>query len=386
MRTIEQISGINKEVNADFPDGAIINETDTVQGTPVIREIYNDILQNNYKLLDTVGIEPTGTEDKESSQFQILEAHKLLPNKTNDIEQVLSLNGSVWSIPLSLEIMPNKFFFLARATDGYVSGSSYTFKGSGSAEYSFSSIGFKSGDELLVIVDQSGVRAYFLASSSASDTNEVFTIMGMPLGFNDGTNLWYQQSGVLMSDIPSSYNLESIIKANVADPTALLTDMFVMNGKVVCFCNLPGSNTYFFRQFDLLDLTVSVPVVLSGASFSNTSDFSPYVYAEAGNIYVTNGMNSTANSYSLTKLAYNAGASTLTFVSSFSLDNTFVKTSNAAAKSGVLYSMVSGELNSFNLSSGVKSSLGIFPSVSGQLFGFGSNVYFSSGEVAKKWF
>jgi hypothetical protein len=129
-----------------------------------------------------------------------------------------------------------------------------------------------------------------------------------------------------------------------------------------------------------------LPVAITGTSFSNASDFMPYVFSDGLNIYVTNNMNSTANNYSIAKLSYNSGTATLASVGVFSLDNTFVKTSNATIKNGLLYTMISGVLNSFNLTSGAKIALGNYSGVAGQLFSFNGQIYFNSGEVAKKWF
>lgn len=383
MRTIKQLLGIDKEVSPDFPDGAIVNQTDTRDGTPVVREIYNDILSSNYQLLAEVDILPNGEEDSITNGHQILDALKLLPNETNDIEQILSLTGTVWSISLKLEILPNKYVFVARPTEDYVSGTTYSFKGSESTEYGFTSSGFKAGELLLVVIDQSGVRAYSISSISSS-VSEVFTVLGSAVAFNDSSKMWYQESGYLMSDVPSSDNLEAIIRVDVSNGTVLLTDMFVMNGYVLCFCNIPSTNTYFFRQFSLSDLSGSTAVVISGTTFSASSDYAPYVYAEAGVVYVTNGMNSTANAYTIAKLNYSPG--TLTFVSTQNINNAFVKTTNAVVKSGVMYTMISGVLESFSLSGTTKTSLGTFSGVAGQIFSFNGQIYFSSGEVAKKWF
>ncbi|APZ82863.1 hypothetical protein [Flavobacterium phage FL-1] len=384
MRTIKNLA-VPQNSDPKFPYSTILNETDTNDGTPVVEEIYGDILTNNYKLLQTVDIIPTGTQDSDDDQYQILDALQLLPNKTNDIEQVLSLDSGIWSVPLKIEILPNKYFFLARAAENYIVGSSYTFKGTGTTTYPFSSLGFNSGDEILIIIDQSGVRAYSLVSQAAT-ASEIFTVMGTPVSFNDSNKVWYQDSGSLMSDMPSTAYLESIIRVDVSDGTVLLNDILISNGYALCFCLVPGTNTYFFRQFLLSDLTLSTSVTISGTSFANSSDFSPYVYAESGIVYVTNAMNTTANNYSLTKLIYNAGAATLTFSSTISLDNTFVKTTNAAIKSGLLYTMISGALNSFNLVGGTKVSLGNYLGIAGHIFSFNGFIYFSSGEVAKRWF
>jgi hypothetical protein len=384
MKTIEQLS-IPKQVDSNFPFGAIINETDTVDGTPVVREIYNDHLVNHYKLLEEVGIVANGTEDNETNGYQILEALKKLPNTLNDVERVLSLSTTVWSVPFDLDLLPNKYFCVARASEDYVAGTSYTFKGTTATEYGFSSSGFKSGDELLVIIDSSGVRAYSLSFLSNTAT-EVFSVMGTPVAFNDTNKMWYQEAGVLMSDVPSVDYLESIIRVNLSNGTVLLNDVFVMNGYILCFCLIPSTNNYFFRQFLLNDLSVSTAVSLVGTSFASASDFYPYAYAQSGSVFITNNMNVNANDYSVSKLNYTPLTGLLTFVSTTNLDVSFVKTSNSVIKTGLLYTMISGALNSFNLTSGAKISLGTYSGVAGQLFGFNGQVYFSSGEVCKRWF
>ena len=383
MRTIKNLA-IPQNNDAKFPFSTIQNETDTLDGTPVVEEIYGDILTNLYKILQTSGVIPTGTQDNDNTQYQLVEAIRKLPNLLNDIEQVLTLTGTVWSIPLNIDFLPNKYVFVARATDNYVAGLSYTFKGSTATNYGFTSAGFKSGDEILVVIDSSNVRAYSLSQLSQS-ANEVFTVMGMPVAYNDTDKMWYQESGKLLSDVPSVNELESIIRVNVSNGTVLLNDMIVMNGHVLCFCLIPSTNNYFFRQFSLEDLTVSQSVTISD-SFDNAADFSPYIYADSGFIYLTNERNSTSANDNVSKFSYNESLSTLTFISTTDLANSFVKTTNAVIKSGLLYTMVSGVLNSFNLTTGAKITLGNYSGVAGQLFKFNGQVYFSSGEIAKKWF
>lgn len=385
MRTIKNLI-VPQNSDSQFPFSTILNETDTNDGTPVVEEIYGDILTNSYKILQTAGITPTGTQDSDISQYQLLEAIRKLPNLLNDIEQVLTLSASQWTVTFVLEFLPNKYFFIARASADYISGATYTFKGAGAAVYGFTSSGFKASDELLVIIDQSNVRAYSLSALGSTAATEIFTVMGTPVAFNDSNKLWYQDAGQLLSDVPSAANLEATIRVDMADGTVLLNDVFIMSGYALCFCLVPGTNVYFFRRFNINDFSTSTAVTISGTSFSSTSDFVPYVYAEAGIVYVTNGMNSTANAYTITKLTYNSGAGTLTFVSTTNIDNTFVKTTNAAIKTGLLYTMISGVLNSFNLTSGAKVSLGTYSGNAGQVFSFNGQVYFNTGECAKKWF
>jgi hypothetical protein len=383
MRTIKNLA-IPQNNEAKFPFSTIQNETDVLDGTPVVEEVYGDILTNFYKVLQTAGITPTGTQDNDETQYQLLEALRKLPNLLNDTEQVLSLTGSVWSVPFNLDFLPNKYFFVARASDNYVAGTTYSFKGSTATTYGFTSSGFKTGDEVLVIIDSSTVRVYSLTQASEG-SNEIFTVMGAPVAYNDTDKVWYQESGKLLSDAPSVNELESVIRVNTSNGTVLLNDIIVMNGRVICFCVIPSTNTYFFRQFSLSDLSVSVALTTSVA-FGTSSDFSPYIYADSGFIYITNDMNTSADNFSISKFSYNPTAASLTFVSSVDLDSSFEKTTNAVIRSGLLYTMVSGILNTFNLTTGIKASIGNYSGVVGQIFKLNGQVYFTSGQVGKKWF
>ncbi len=383
MRTIKNLA-IPQNTDPKFPFSTILNEDDVTNGTPVVEEIYGDVLTNLYKLIQTVGIVPTGTQDSDTSQYQILEALKKLPNTLNDIEQILTLTGTVWSISLPIELLPNKYFFVARASENYVAGGIYTFKGTGSTIYSFSSAGFKASDEVLIIVDTSGVRAYSL-SFLDTISDEIFTVMGLPIAFNDSNKMYYQTDGNLASDTPSINYLESIIRVNVSDGTILVNEIIISNGYVLCYCVIPASNVYFFRQFALTDLSVSQAVALVGTSFASISDYSPYIYASQGIVYVTNAMNGNANDYSISKLIYEPTIANLTLSSSIDIDTSFVKTTNAVVKGDLLYTLVTGVLTSFNLITGATNVLGNYAGIVGNLFGFNGNIYFGSGEVAKKW-
>lgn len=386
MKNLGQLP-IVKEVNANHPFGAIIDETDTNDGTPVVRAVYNDHLVNNYKLLEEVGYSANGLEDGEINGYQILDAHKKLPNVLNDIEQVLDLSGTVFSVEFDLTYIPNKYFFIARASSGYVSGPSYTFEGNGTGgeSYSFSSpTGFNVSDELLVIIDQSGVRAYSIASSVSSAANEIFTVMGIPVSFNDTQKMWYKESGNLMSDVPSVDYLESIIRVDSSDGTILVNDILILQGYALCFCYSVANNTYSFYQFSLTDLSDSI-FVNSGVVFGTGTDFSPYVFTDGIYLYVTNSANNSANNYSVSKLNYNAVGAAIASNSTINLDVSFVKTSNAVVVSDKLITFTGGILNSFNLLSGAKTTLGTYNSLIGNLFKFNGSPYFTSGEVAKKW-
>lgn len=377
---------VPKDINTRYPfDSNIKNETDTEQGTPVIREIYGDPLMNMYKILELVGVVPTNTEDSDDTQYQLVDALKKLPNSLNDIEQTLTLTGTVWSVPFNLTYLPNKYFFIARATENYVSTETYTFKGSGVLELPFSSIGgFNATDELLVIIDNSGVRAYSLTKLMQAPT-EIFTFLGSPLAFNDTDVMYYKEDGFLLSDLPSSSDLQLMLRTFSSNGALLLNDVILHDNKLVCICFDPNTNSYSAFDFDINDLNIIEEVGL----FPNDSDidYMPFSYFDIdGNLFMTNkgNGNSGINDYEVSKYTRDVFG-VFQFVSMVSLDASFVKTTNAVIKNNYLYTFESSYLNRFNLSTGVKETILYLPGVNGQIFQFNGNIYFTSGEVAKLW-
>jgi len=383
MRKISQLPVV-KQVDADFPNGAIINETDTNDGTPVVREIYNDILVNAYKVLDVTGVEADGEEDKEGS-YQLVEALQKLPSLLNGVEHSLSLSSGVWSIPVDLAFVPNKYIFIARATDAYVSG---TFKGlNATPNYTFTSAGFNAGDEVLIIKDNSGVRAYSLMVSTTgggSSLNLLPTIMGMPLQYNNDTMLRYQSNGKIMTDAPTVNNIQSTIRTFVSDAGVLLTDMFITQNKLICVVYFPTQITYKFYDFNLSNLNAPTLMSISGFTIPVGADFSPYFYADDQYIYITNDNGTTVNDNRVTIASI--GTHSLSYSSLVTLDTGFVKTTNGAFKNKNLYTFVSGKLSRFDINTGALTDLGLYDSVIGQLFSFKDSIYFGSGEIAQKWF
>lgn len=373
-----------KDTNADMPFGATIqNETETQEGTPVVEEVLGDVLMNLYRLLELTGITPTDDQDSDATQYQIVEALKKLPNSLNDVERVLTLNSDVWSTDLNLSLLPNKYFFIAIASDDYVSTVPYTFKGSNaSPSYNFISKGFTASDEVLVIIDSASVRAFSL--NLFSGNTDVFLAMGNPLSFNDTNKLMYEDNGNVYTDLPSSNQLQTIVRTESGIANLIVNDIYQMLGHILCFCFSPDDDLYFFYQFDINDLSVAQNIDVS-AIIDGGTDYAPYVYSDGRYLYMTNGVNSSANDYAIRKFEYKPVDVEISLVSSIDIDATFVKTSNACVKNGKLYTLVSGTLSSFDLTTGVKTVLGVYNSVVGRLFNFNGSVYFTSGEVGKKW-
>jgi len=376
---------IAKDTNVKYPFGANIqNETDIIDGTPVVRELYSDQLMNSYKLLEVTGVAPTGTEDNDETQYQIVEALKKLPNEINDINHVLELSGTVWSLPLDLTYLPNKFVCFGQVTDTYVSTETYTFKGIGELELPFNSLGFNSGEEVIIIIDTDGVKAYSLNKLiEVSDT--VFTPLGSPIAFNDTNIMYYKENGYFMSDLPSADEIQQRLRVWQSDATLILHDIFVHNGFLVCFATFYLSPTESFGAFYDIDINDFDNIYDRGFVSPITDAYSPYCYMDIdGNTYLTNDSGFNSDDFLITKFERNISG-TFIDVSMTPIDATFVKTTNAVIENGFLYTFVAGQLNKFNLTTGVKTEIMFLPSVNGQLFRFNGEVYFTTGEVAKKW-
>lgn len=371
---------VNKDSSTNYPFGANIqNETDTVSGTPVVREIYGDVLMNIYRLLELAKITPTNTEDNDTTQYQIVEALKKLPNSLNDIEQILTLSGSIWSVPFDLSILPNKYFFIARASDAYVG--STTFKGSGTLELPFTSSGFNASDELLVIIDSSSVRAYSL--SKLSETPDFLTtIISTPLRFSEGSELYYLDSGKLYKNI-QVWDLQNLIRTNQSDGTLILQESFIMQGYVVCVVLNPAPDNYEFYAFDLLDLN-TVIVLSTDLTQDVGVNLAPIFYADNDNLYITNDANTNGNDYSFFVLKFDATYETINYLSDFTIDVSFQKTANGTTLNNKLYVLKNGFLDCYNLSTLAKTTVGYFPAIDGELFSLNGSLYLNQMNIAHK--
>lgn len=372
---------IVKDIDAKYPFGATIqNETDTNDGTPVIREIYGDVLMNLYKIMQLAGITPNDLEDNSDTQFQLVDAFKKFSNEINDVNHVLELNGNVWSLPLNLAILPNKFVCFAQVTDNYVSTESYTFKGTGTLEVPFNSTGFNASEQVLIVIESTGVKAFSLEKLQEV-ADAVYTPLGSPIAFNDTDKMYYKEEGYLISDLPSSSDLQQLIRVFASDGTLVLNDVFVQNGKVICILFIPANSEY--RIYDLsLDLTsISLNI-----TFGSGTDYSPYFYLDLdGNLFVTNSGNDEIDDFLINKYSRNV-IGTFALISTTPIDISFEKTTNAVIHNGFIYTFVNGYLRKYNLTTGIKTDVMYLPSVNGQLFRFNGEVYFTTGEVAKKWF
>jgi len=376
---------IVKDIDAKYPYGANIkNETDTEDGTPVIREIYGDVLMNLYKVMQLAGITPNGTDDNTDTQFQLVEGFKKFHNEINDVNHVLTLDTTVWTLPLNLNYLPDKFVCFAQVTDNYNPLQPYTFKGSDGPELPFSSQGFNASEQVLIVIDTTGVKAFSLEKlQEVADT--VYTPLGSPIAFNDTDKMYYKEEGYLITDLPSSEDIQQLLRVFKSSGTLILNEVFLYNNKLLCIGFIPEDFSYYMLEIDVNNYSNIEETEI----FTNDDniDYMSYFYLDTDEkLYVTNkgNTNSGTNDYDISKYERDISGN-FVFVSMTPIDSDFEKTTNAVIHNGFIYTFVGGYLRKYNLTTGVKTDVLYLPAVNGQLFRFNGEVYFTTGEVAKKW-
>ena len=386
MKTLKQLGLVRDEDTALFPDGQLKNKTDSAPGTPVVRQVYGDILVNMYALLREAGLVPNNLEDNETNGYQLLEALKKLANLLNDVEQVLSVSGSNISVGINLDALPDKYVLVARAGEDYNDALTYVFRGTGNNSYGFTSpTGFLSGDVVLVVIDKATVRGYGLTAQGSASGDEVFTVFGMPVAYNDSATLYYAAEGKLFTDTPSLADLQANIRVAHGNGTVYVYTMFVLQGHVLCFCWVADVQTYVFYQFALTDLSTAQAVTLSGTTIPTGTNNEPYAYTDGEKVYLTNDGGNTINDHELVELVYAPAAKTLTLASTRILNANFTKTTNGAVVNGALVTLVLGALKKYGITTSVETDLGEYPGMMGNLFVFNKKLHFTPGEVAKQW-
>ena len=334
MRTIRQLPIAQDNDIVKFPDGQIQNETDTVQGTPVIREVYGDVLTNIYAIIRDAGLEPNGNEDSSTANYQLLEAFKKFANSTNDINQLITVDQTDLTVGFDVDSMPNNYVFTGILSDSLTSGENYTINGSFTLTPNSN---IASSAFVMVVLNTSGCKIYDISGVSAN--SDVHIPFEYPVSYNSTDTVYYFNNGRTLTDYPKAYNTESLIRTIASNSNIKAIDAIVFSdGQFVYFSN---------------------------------SD--------------VNGTNQSVNDYELNKYSFNDVTNTFSLVSSFSLDTNFEKTTNYFIKNDAIYTFVNGNLYQYPLNGGARVFIGYFNTVNGIVFSMNDNVYFSSGEFGSKW-
>lgn len=383
MRALSQLN-VPKNEDPNLPFAGIQNETNTQDGTPVVEELYGDVLSNIYKLIQRAGITFTGTQDNDSTQYQLVQALELFHNVLNDVEQTITLNATTWSVGFNIDILPNKYVFNGRVSHDYNASETYTFEGTGSNSYSLTSpTGFNASDEVHVVIDTTEVRVYSITSLLKQP--QYFPVLSDVLKYNSSLDLYYNQNGSLLKDDFTIDSLISTIRVAAGNNDLDMIEMFVSQGHVLCVTYDTVSPEYVFYQFSLSSLNTAELVTVSGYSIPTGGSIvsNPVFYSNGDSLYLTNQSGSDANDSIISKFNYDASAASLDFVSHTTLSD-YIKTNNGVVLGDNLTTFTGGQLNRYSLNTGSRTQNLLFDSFLGKLFIIGSVIYININGIAKK--
>lgn len=394
MKTLKSEGLIRDEDLAKFPEGNIKNQTELEAGTPVVREVYGDVLINLYKLLELTKNVPTGTEDGELSQYQIIDSLRQFTNVLNDQNQLLTKISVDWSINIDLELLPDKYVIFAKADEDWEEATSgfgpqIRFRGAAATPiYDVSSTGFSVGDDVIIIIDQSTVRIISLTQSKILQDATLYTGLGSPLSYDETNILKYEIEGNLVFNDPRNEDLIEKIKTLSGDPNVTIYDTIVFKKYVICMVNVPSLvDKLKFYQFELANLTSveEIALTLSGGVATEISSLEiPYMYCDGEYIYVTNNAGTSANGNELAQLDYVPADAELNFTSLITLNASFTKSTNAALKFSAVFTLINSVLKKYTYA-GAEIIVDDYKSVDGILFNFNGFVHYTNGETGVKW-
>lgn len=385
MRTIAGQNLVRDTNTTEFPDGQIQNKTETVSGTPVVRQIYGDILTNIYKFVRRNGVVPNEQEDGETNGYQLLEALTKNHNVLNDLMILLTVNGNNLTSSLNLDNLPNNYIFVGRVSEA-ITAQNYTLGSSGSDSFTTASRQSAKANGL-VMVWLNGNNTVLISLEENVDNSTLNTSFGTPLSFNQTEDLYYLSNGTVFNNTPVSYNIQNLIRVHQSNTTLNVIDAIIHKEKLIALCIDTSNSNYSMYCFALSDLgtvqsLITIPV-------SNSSNNTPYMYCDGNFIYFTNSttqINNSTNDISLGKFTFNATAFTLTAVSNALLNSNFQKTTNAFfGNNSELYTMVNGNLYRYSISGANRVFVGFFNTLNGFVFRLNNEAFYTNGNTAIKW-
>jgi|AntRauTorckE5430_2_1112549.scaffolds.fasta_scaffold06304_3 hypothetical protein len=383
MRTIRDLPIAQDGNNTLFPDGQIKNETATEAGTPVVREIYGDVITNIYKIIRDAGVEFTETEDSESTQYQFLDALKVFSNETNDLLQVLSVEGTDVSINVDLDSLPNNYIFIGQVSEPLLSSTTYELTGTGINAYSFnpeSNINANS-QVLLIINNSSGVKLIDLSKEVVQNTISL-PYSGV-LSYNSTEETYYLSDGFILKNTPQAYNVQQVIRVDEGDNDILIYDALIHKGVLICMAKTPSATVYDMYMFDLSDLsTVANKQTLTQQS---STDHAPYLFADQKEVYISNLGNNDADDFKLRGYVFTAATFVFNQSSDITLNSDFQKSTNYFIKNSKFYTFINGDIYSYPFTGGTRNFENFLNNTNGQVFTQEAKIYFKSGFIGNLW-
>ena len=236
MRSLRSQGLIHDQNYALFPQGAIINETDSTEGTPVVREVYNDTLMNLYALLHNRKINLNNLEDNEINGYQVLKALGLVFNEMVDSYKVLSKSGLTWNIDLDLSLALTGTVFFVRVSDLSAVDSTIVLRDKTGSEFNvLVKTNLQSGDDCILVFDNNDSRIFSLNPISIQNSNlNNLVTYGNPINQNDSAlKIWYLKDGVLFNMQLEFYDLLTIVKNHYGDESLIIKDLIQIDGDFI---------------------------------------------------------------------------------------------------------------------------------------------------------
>ena len=383
MRTIRDLPIVQDGNNALFPDGQIRNETATQDGTPVVREIYGDVITNIYKIIRDAGVDFTETEDSETTQYQLLDALKVFVNELNDVLQILTVEENDVSINVDLDNLPNNYVFIGQVSESLLSASTYELTGTGTNTYSFSpQSNINANSQVLLVINNStGVKLIDLSKDIVQNTISL-PFSGV-LSYNSTNLSYYLSDGFILNNRPEATNVQQVIRVDQGNNDILIYDAVIHKEALVCMAKTDAATVYDFYIFRL-DTLNSVVTKFTPAQQSST-DHIPYLFADSDFVYLSNLGNNDADDFKVRAYFFNTITFTFAASSDITLDSDFQKTTNYFIKDSKFYTFINGNLYSYPVTGGTRTFEKFLNNTNGQVLVQDSKIYFKSGFIGNLW-
>lgn len=381
MRRLRDLTVPQDGNNSLFPDGQIRNETLNQQGTPVVREVYGDILTNAYAILRDAGIDFNGLEDNETNGYQLLRALKQFVNELNDVEQIMTVNGTQISLNINLDLLPNNYVLTARASDNIPKGANLTLTSTGSNSFTFqANENIASGDTFVFVFASNNSK--FISLSAIRDYDALLTPFDGVLSFNNTEKMFYLRDGFILTNIPESFNVLQALRDFASNQDLILIDSVAQQNFIISMCLTDSGGDFKFYAHNvnnpenvISEINVSLPSV---------QVYGVYLYANENRLYLSNSSSGSIEDFRIDEYEFDTSNFQLNQTSSYILDSNFEATSNAVFRQNSALVLENGVLNSYGFD-GSRNLLLNLPNVNGQIFKFNGQVYYKNGDLSIPW-
>jgi len=383
MRTIRDLPIVQDGNNTLFPDGQIKNETAKDPGTPVVREIYGDVITNIYKIIRDAGVDFTETEDSESTQYQLLDALKVFVNELNDVLQVLTVDENDVSINVDLDNLPNNYVFIGQVSELLSSSETYDLTGTGDNSYVFSTDSdIKANSQVLLVIQNSSVAKIIDLSKETSQTTISLPYSGV-LSYNSSNTSYYLSDGFILNNGPEATNVQQVIRVDQGDNDILIYDAVIHKGALICLAKTDAATVYDIYVFNLTNLETVVNKFT--VTQQTSTDHVPYLFADNSFVYLSNLGNNSSDDFKMRAYSFDSETFEFTQSSDITLNSDFQKSTNYFIKDSKFFTFINGNLYSYPFTGETRNFEKFLNNTNGQVFTQDSKIYFKSGFIGNLW-